>query len=624
MKNNISKLYQVLALTGVIALTFSCKNAFDIKPNDVLEKDQVYQTLSDADAAVYGVYGKFMSLAEQYVILNELRGDLMDVTFKSNPALKEINNHEVSANNPYANPRKFYELVLACNDVLAHLDQMLGEGKITATDRNERYSDIGCLRSWVYLQLGIHYGKVPYVTSPISNINDLKNEALFPKLEFDQLLDQLIQFTEGLPLHEQYQNGVSTTTLPDGTALAIDGVTLRRIFIYRRLILGNLYLWKNNYTQAAINYREILNDPPVDSPNSSIGNRNVWTVGYNIYAEGSWRNMFSDSFSGSTSISSANSSWEWIWYIPFHALYTPNPFIKLFSYNQGDYQLKPSQLSINNWTNETRSNGTPGDLRGLDASYNMQGSYPVVRKFLGQYDITKPLEKTGIWYLNRAADLHLHIAEAANRDNKHRLAYSLLTYDLKNLYDPVQKGIFYTENTGGRDSNADWPNTGAGSTKRDLRGLQKTPYAYPWNYDGGERDFPGQTRQQFSTHRGIRMRVGTQILRIDSAKFFDMSGGPNWRFVNVETLLKERPVIDQKGLVEDMEDKILQEGALELAFEGHRWADLVRIAKRRNDPSVLAKRVANKFRIAGDLATAGKVEAKLMNMSNWYLPFDFK
>ncbi len=68
-----------------------------------------------------------------------------------------------------------------------------------------------------------------------------------------------------------------------------------------------------------------------------------------------------------------------------------------------------------------------------------------------------------------------------------------------------------------------------------------------------------------------------------------------------------------------IEDNIINERALELAFEGKRWFDLVRIAERRNDPAYLADRVAAKF--------AGKPEydmihEKLMNPANWYLPFE--
>ena len=36
---------------------------------------------------------------------------------------------------------------------------------------------------------------------------------------------------------------------------------------------------------------------------------------------------------------------------------------------------------------------------------------------------------------------------------------------------------------------------------------------------------------------------------------------------------------------------LMDEGALELAFEGQRFSDLMRVALRRNDPSYLAEKV---------------------------------
>lgn len=68
-----------------------------------------------------------------------------------------------------------------------------------------------------------------------------------------------------------------------------------------------------------------------------------------------------------------------------------------------------------------------------------------------------------------------------------------------------------------------------------------------------------------------------------------------------------------------IEDMIIAERALELAFEGKRWFDLVRVAERRNDPSFLADKVAAKY------AGTSQYEAirnKLMNPANWYLPFE--
>jgi hypothetical protein len=69
-----------------------------------------------------------------------------------------------------------------------------------------------------------------------------------------------------------------------------------------------------------------------------------------------------------------------------------------------------------------------------------------------------------------------------------------------------------------------------------------------------------------------------------------------------------------------IENSIIQEGALELAFEGHRWGDLVRVALRRNDPSFLADKVYDKLRKSNN-PNAEAVRSRLMNKENWFLPF---
>jgi len=86
--------------------------------------------------------------------------------------------------------------------------------------------------------------------------------------------------------------------------------------------------------------------------------------------------------------------------------------------------------------------------------------------------------------------------------------------------------------------------------------------------------------------------------------------------------LKSREVPERDSIsVEErtilIEDAIIAERALELAYEGKRWFDLVRIAERRNDPAYLADKVAAKFEGTG---MYDQIHNKLMNPDNWYLP----
>jgi len=94
----------------------------------------------------------------------------------------------------------------------------------------------------------------------------------------------------------------------------------------------------------------------------------------------------------------------------------------------------------------------------------------------------------------------------------------------------------------------------------------------------------------WSSNMGIRGRVYLQNLNIPAG------------------------VADSTNYVEDV---IMEERMLELAFEGKRWTDLMRVARRRGS-DYLANRVAAKY---DDPAIAEEVRNYLMDETNWYLPF---
>ena len=544
----------------------SCKNTFDIQPELALEQSQVYRNVYDADAAVLGIYGKFVRLADRYIILNELRGDLLDVTSNANADLKQLSTHTVQAGNQYADPKPFYEVIINCNDALKNFQEMRSKNLLDENQFYQRYTDVGLIRSWLYLQLGIHFGEVPFVTDPITNISDLNDAAKFPKLTFDQLLEKLIEFANTIPAPYLNQNtsAVSPTLLmPMAPYLLKDGVF--KFFIHRRSHIGDLYLWKGNYLEAAKWYKAVMETGSnlTSTPDFDIQIYDTYRItndnsGRNTLMSNGTVNPWKSIFSNLLEESETNR--ERMWTLPLNKAFAPyNPFINLFSASN-DYLLKPSNLAIEHWDNQLRTDGGLTDLRGLDASYRINAGKPEVLKLIPKYNPLTPYEKNGLWILYRAAELHLRYAEAANREGRSELAAALMNDGVKNAFG----GKVVTYNG--------------------------VPDVAPFDFD----PTIGSKNGNWYRSIGIRGRALSQNIPFDKANFD----------------------------VLDVENKLLDEAALETAFEGYRWADLLRIALRREKDApgsgvtFLNEKIAAKFQASGQ----GGFKA-FTSVKDYYLPF---
>jgi starch-binding outer membrane protein, SusD/RagB family len=594
----INKIGIAFFAIGICFTISSCKKLIDVEPKSSVGVANMYRNVFDADAAVIGVYGKFMKLAKPYLLLNELRADLMDITTNSDANLRQLSEHTATVNNPYIDPQPFYEVIVNCNDVLENFKKMYAASKLKQEEFNQRYSDVGAIRSWVYLQLGIHYGSIPYVTNPITQVNELKYANNFPMLTLPVLIDSLTAFTERLPFTDDYPTGATLQTV-------VDGYSTSRFFINKNVLLGDLYLWQGQYDKAADRYKRVLeiNGPVGNSTqfynqyrisNGAIA-PGLGTVSYSrtfdfnslLYDGNSWRNLFE------RPQVDVEFGYEMIWVLPFDKNFDPvNPFVDLFSPNGGSYLVKPAQQAIDYWNAQTQvytfaaANTTtaevlrdnfPTDSRANFTFKNINGQ-PVIMKYLYNYLGTDNLpintfSKPGKWFLLRAANLHLHYAEAANRAGKHRVAYAL-----------VNKGIGYTYDP--------FPGNGV-SANRDVTNYQQTFLPWPYDFDARGGQAPAY-RNTWYRNMGIRGRANLKPVAL--------------------------PVTDS---ITNIENMIVTEDALELAYEGERWSDLLRVAIRRNNPAFIADKIYDKLRKSGlSAGAANAARTKLMN-KDWFLPFKF-
>jgi hypothetical protein len=604
----------LLTVCCLAALTLSsCKGLLDADEAEVLTEDEFNQTTYDADVAVLGVYSKFMGLAERVVVLNELRADMMDVTLNSTADMTALNNHTENAGNTYCDPTPFYEVILNCNSALASFDRMKTAKILNEVNYRERYGDVMAIRCWTYLQLGIHFGTVSYVTEPINTKAEAVDSLHFPQKTLDQLLPLLIADMTSLSDLNDY----SDVQLPNYIKL---GYSIQLGFINKRILLGDLYLWNNDYANAAQQYYDFLATAN-ESRNQYKTTSGTWQTGSvpigfwisflrynngNVNAYGNtWKRMFT------LPSTDAELQYEMIWEMTYDYRYAPTyPFVRLFANTgQGSYLLKPSAYAIDSlWENQIqRDNGFAYDGRGRESSFDWVNGDPVVIKYLYDYytqtldnngtihlnynDVSDVFKQQGRWFLYRSAMVQLRYAEAVNRAGYPKLAMALVNRGIRAAFtpgypseghlDPLTSTMVYTP----------YP------APYFLDGSQTTTYTGPWY-----------------NNAGIRGRANLNAY-----------SRPVWATAHVnDTALRRDTVAYRATLHTDSilwaEEYILQESGLELGFEGHRWDDLLRITRRRtqidpgNRSDLLQRQLAAKFALKGQAAP------DLRDPSSWFLP----
>ncbi|MDA3881001.1 MAG: RagB/SusD family nutrient uptake outer membrane protein [Prolixibacteraceae bacterium] len=539
---------------GVLVIAFSaysCDSIFDVDSERILKPDD--HKIESPDEAIYGNAGVFSSLSklsDRYVLLGELRADLMDVTVNANTYLEEINQFEFAADNPFVDYKDYYEVINACNYVLQKIDTtiILEAEKIMYRE----YAAIKGIRAWTYMQMTLNFGKVTYYETPILTLSEAENQ--YPEYNLYELADVLI--TDLLPWKD--------IELPVPISLG-DNVGTNKLFFPINMLLGDLYLWKGEYEQAAIAYHELMTEEEL-YPYENYYMR--WVVENNTFTERYYVNWVYNIFD--------LTSYEQISLIASSVEFGKG--VLLDSLAVYKYEIAPSDVAVNTWEKQSYYHSanlmTDGDLRGENGSYYDYSSYylsvgsgmpsnmrNVIRKYANMSG-----EKSQAIAVYRIATLYLRYAEAVNRAGKPNLAFAVLKHGLTpqimatdSIVPRHEKYSTYTDTTGSFLS------------------------------------FTNFNDVIFETSGGIHERGSGNVSLI-----------PAYRIPELESL---------EDSIEYVEDKIVEELALELAFEGNRFHDLMRVAIRRNDPSYLADKVAAKHK---DNAEA--IKTKLMDMNNWYLP----
>ena len=564
VRNFISGVFYLLLLSFSPLLLTSCEDM--LKPESDLVEFEEDHTLNHATDSVYSVMGiinKMQIIADRVVLLGEVRGDLVVPTDAANNDLKHLSAFDFKESNRYNQISDYYAVINNCNFYLAHVD--------TAMQRRGRnlfmreYAAVKSYRAWTYLQLAQAYGEVPLILTPLMTEKEAREAMNQPRVGIKAICDT---FIDDLTPYV----GVN---LPEFGP--VNGMSSDYFFIPMRALLGDLCLWAGRYQEAARWYHDYLTDryEPVKM------------------------NLQRTSWPNSSQLTTPNdrytTSGEVITYIPMEA--------RVFDGVISNLPNLFNSTTENNYFYELTASSAMSKI-SADQIYCLENDIPGATTKDTVYVARTGFNRSEyVGDLRFASNFTLRSSGTQNEYseyNSYTQNVSKITSSRIPLYRATMIYLRYAEAL----NRAGYPQTAFAILKYGIcdEVLQN-------RVDAEEIKAAGE----LVTFDSNVFRL-EEVLGIHSLGSGDSHANAYYELPQPENALANRQdtVNYQIPLVEDM---IITEMALEGAFEGYRFNDLMRVALRRGDSSYLAAPIARR-----NGESDNGLYQLLMDPKNWYLP----
>ena len=653
----MKKFFQIICILGVIGGFSSCSDLLDVDSSRQNFNPSI-DSKTDSVFYAYGIFEAMQQLADQYVFQGEMRGDLVKTTVYTNNNLRQLANFSATTANKYDSAYVYYRVINNCNYYLKNRKKDLYTGSTNVV--MPEYAGVAALRAWAYLQLGRNYQRVPFFTEPLTEISQIDNND-FPELTLAEIVDRLApdlsQYSGyQLPYYGQGETGTFDVGSPNWESQA-KRIAPHYCFVPVDVVLGDLYLETGQYDAAAKSYVTYLTRVAPKRNNS------YYLAPMRSKSQGGSRfgGISNDGLPDNSQIKATIPATQWstlferntlndlITYIPMavnsqQGVTTNVPLTFGFNYyatseekeNVGNLsdpyvekiQLLPSDV-LNNLSDSTEyyyySVGSTSPSTLFDSIASCKGGDMRLRSVMVQTTVD---DSTMQWidkykYANiilyRTSTVLLHLAEAFNRLGMPDAAFAILKDGISNfLTDPTNGAKYMTAETKVK--------------------LQTT---YPLLSDVYIGLFPddealgihchgaGKAASDLST--SIMTPTGRspyQLDRMAGLKMDELAKNTTLGLSGLAAAARATTATKQ-DTINAVEDLLCDEYALEFAFEGCRYFDLMRLARHKNghqfgsdyngSPASYGANFGSRW--LADKLAGNQPVVDLTDEKNWYLPF---
>lgn len=588
----ISIFISTLCLACVLG---GCSDFFNQESDHIIySEDHKLDNATDTVYTMVGILNKVQAIADRTILLGEVRGDLVNLTADASKDLREVAQFNVSDDNIYNTPRDYYAVINSCNYLIANADTALKDNRNNHIFMKE-YAAAKAIRAWTYLQLVTNYGRVPFVTDPI--LTKEQSEADYPKYDIQAVCEYFI--TDLLPLADRYGREYPYYD---------NSSTYRFVWFPINIVLGDLYLWAgsasgNNeyYRQAALRYYKYIAERNGDNSTYPTSTSRVeW-----MSSGTSW-NSTMDSWSANIFTENYGDNSELITMIPCNTSRTDGNYSELYnlfnsnSDNNYKVSISPStrmeEISASQMYCQVSANGTTVQYAPQGLTRHRTGDLRLSSVWREGYAYnTLTNEREEMQYIDKQSGHNVHIyrrqmvylrmAEALNMAGYPRMAFQVLSRGLNNDVIAHEVYPYYSQSDSIWISQFDFPTA---------RYVEMDAEAF--------------------IGRGGRTNANTMGMHSRGCGYTPLN---EYYQLPEDTLRTEAEMTPE--LQEYVNELILQEGALEFAFEGTRYYDILRFALRAPNPGEFLSRRIYMRNGEANVDSRSGIAADLNIRDNWFL-----